>query len=123
MLEWKETTSLYLRKGSPDNCENIVVKYSEVAPSEFWLNKITAELKQQEAALSQTTGMSFRLIDSEMGKYKNNHSYMLLTSIVSYQGISRYGLQCIISVNNRSYQIYINTYNRMSLDDAVIDIK
>ena len=67
--------------------------------------------------------MSFRLIDSEMGKYKNNHSYMLFTSIVSYQGISRYGLQCIISVNNRSYQIYINTYNRMSLDDAVIDIK
>ena len=123
MLEWKETSSLYLRKNSFDNGENIVVKYSEIAPSEFWLNKLTAELKQQEAALSQTTGMSFRLIDSEMGKYKNNHSYMLFTSIVSFEGISRYGLQCIISVNNRSYQIFINTYDRVLLDDVIINIK
>jgi len=123
MLEWKETSSLYLRKNSFDNGENIVVKYSEIEPSESWLNKITAELKKQEAAFSQTAGVSFKWIDSRMGKYKNNHSYMLFTSILSYEGISRNGLQCIILVNNKSYQIYINTYDRVSLEDVIIDIK
>ena len=123
MLEWKETSSLYLRKNSFDNGENIVVKYSEIEPSESWLNKITAELKKQEAAFSKTAGVSFKWIDSRMGKYKNNHSYMLFTSILSYEGISRNGLQCIILVNNKSYQIYINTYDRVSLEDVIIDIK
>lgn len=123
MLEWKETSSLYLRKNNFDNGENIIVKYSEIAPSESWLNKLTAELKQQEAALLQTTGMSFRLIDSEMGKYKNKHSYMLFTSIVSFEEISRYSLQCIISINNKSYQIISNTYDKLLLEDVIIDIK
>ena len=123
MLEWKEITKLYLRKNAPDNGENIIIKYSEVAPSEFWLNKLKSEMKQQESAFSQTIGMDFVVLDSGMNKYKNSYTYIYLTSKISYEGMSRYALQCIISVNNKSYQIFINTYERLSLDDVIINIK
>ena len=123
MLEWKKTASLYLKKNNPKNGENIIIKYSEIAPSEFWLNKLESEMKQQEAAFSQTIGMDFKVIDSGMNKYKNNYTYMYHTSKLSYEGMSRYSLQCIISVNNKSYQIFINTYDRLSLDDVIINIK
>jgi len=123
MMEWKETTKLYLRKNATDNGENIVIKYSEVGPSEFWLNKLTTDMKKQESAFSKTTGMNFEMIDSGMKKYKNRYSYIYFISKISYEGMSRYGLQCIISVNNKSYQVIINTYEKLLFEDVVTNIK
>lgn len=123
MMEWKETTKLYLRKNATDNGENIVIKYSEVGPSEFWLNKLTTDMKKQESAFSKTTGMNFEMIDSGMKKYKNRYSYIYFISKISFEGMSRYGLQCIISVNNKSYQVIINTYEKLLFEDVVTNIK
>ena len=123
MIEWKNTSSLYLRKNSDDYSENIVVKHSEVAPTEYWLNFLVEGILKEADNIADHLGISFEMIDSGMEKYDNTHPYIFIRTRLSYDGMSRYGLQCIISVNGRYYQIYINTFNRLSLEDVLLNIK
>lgn len=113
---------LLIKSNSNDTSENIGVMESFAPPSWEMLDFLKSNfLKAQQMLIKK--GIYAELIDSGVKTFKGKYTYVYIESKTSvYDETPRFTNTYFLSIKKKYFQIVINTFNDLKLEDVLVDI-
>ena len=118
----RQTFRLIVKKGSNDVVENIGIFKGEFSPSWELLDFLKINFEKSINAIVGE-GMSVELLESGIKTLNGRHTYIYLHSLTTIGGVERFSNTYYISVNKKNFQISINTFNNLKLEDVISYVK
>jgi hypothetical protein len=118
----REMIEMYTKRGAEDIGENMMIKKTESNPSKQELEQFAKMIQKKDGYVDEVSPVEITLIKSGSKKYKNKYTYFEVLSRADESWGSRYNATYFIEINTNSYQIFLNTYNQLEIDDVIMDI-
>jgi len=118
----REMIEMYTKRGAEDIGENMMIKKTESNPSKEELEQFAKMIQNKDGYVDEVSPVEITLIRSGSKKYKNKYTYFEVISMADESWGVRYNATYFIEINTNSYQIFLNTYNQLEIDDVIIDI-
>ncbi len=118
----RKMIEMYTKRGAEDIDENMIIKKTESNPSKQKLEQLAKMIQKKDGYIDELSQVGITLIRSGSKKYKNKYTYFEVLSRADESLGKRYNATYFIEINTNSYQIVLNTYNQLEIDDVIIDI-
>ena len=111
-----------VKKNSNDALENIGIFKGELPPSWKLLDFLRINFKKYaNELLSEEVFME--LLESGIKTFNGKHTYVYLHSLTTISGVERFSNTYYISVNKKNFQISINSFDNLKLEDVISYVK